>query len=77
MDFQPIFDYIDQNSIKLKEDIMTEVREEIRPIKTTLANVMAEMEGIRTDNAIANHRIKRLETWAEPVGNKVGIPIKL
>ncbi len=77
MNFQPIFDYIDQNSQKLKQDIMIEVRGELSGMKISLANLSADVKGLREEMAVANHRVKRFEDWAEPVGKHLGMPIAL
>lgn len=77
INFQPVFDYIDQNNVVLKEDILLEVREEIRPLKTAIANLAGDVKTIKEEMVISNHRTKRLEEWAGPVGKKVGLPLEL
>lgn len=73
MDFQPLFDHLDDRFDSFREEFTAE----FRSLRTDIANLAAEVHTIREEMAIANHRVKRLEDWAEPVGNKVGIPIKL
>lgn len=73
--FQPIFDYIDQSNKQLKEDILSEVREEIRDVKTSVANLSAQVKKYHEEMLVSGHRIDRLEEWAKSVGEKVGIPI--
>jgi outer membrane murein-binding lipoprotein Lpp len=73
MDFQPIFDYIDQSSERLQESLDAK----FNSLTGDIANLASEVRTMREETTIANHRLKRLENWAEPVGNKVGIPIKL
>lgn len=80
IDFQPIFDYIDENSKRLREDLMSEVRSEIRKeigeVKTAIANLTSDVQSLTEEMIVSNRRIRRLEGWAEPVGKKVGIPIE-
>lgn len=76
INFQPIFDYIDQNNQVLKEEIMVEVRSELRGMKTNITNLVTEVKNIKDQLIISNHRTTRLEDWAKPVGDKVGIPIE-
>ncbi len=77
--FQPIFDYIDQNSQKLKtelkEEILSEVRNEIGDLKTSIANLSVQVKNYHEEMLVSGHRIDRLEEWAKQVGNKVGVPI--
>lgn len=74
INFQPIFDYIDQNNHTLKEEIVVAVRAELREIKTTIANMATDIRTLKEEMFVANHRIRRLEGWAQPVGAKIDIP---
>ncbi len=73
--FQPIFDYIDQSNKTLKEEILTEVRIELGDIKTSIANLSAQVKQYHEEMLVSGHRIDRLEDWAKQVGQKVGVPI--
>jgi hypothetical protein len=75
--FQPIFDYIDQNNQVLEENIMVKVRAELRDMKSNIANLVTDVKSIKDELLVSNHRTTRLEHWAKPVGDKVGIPIDL
>ncbi len=77
INFQPIFDYIDQNNIVLEESIMTKVRTELREMKASIANLVTEVKIIKDELIISNHRHLRMEHWAKPVGDKVNIPFEL
>lgn len=72
--FQPIFKYLDKMEIRIKEDLIDVIHKELRPVKTAIANLAGEVRQIREENAVANHRFKRLEDWAKPVGKKLDIP---
>ncbi len=75
--FQPIFDYIDQAIEPLKEGLREIVREELRPINTRLTNLVGEVKKFNEEMTVSNFRTSRLEKWAKPVGDKVGIPLDL
>ena len=69
----------------------TVLRDELEPIKTTLANMEETgnhhttlLDGIAKDvktlldeKAISAKRFERLETWAQAVGEKIGIKLEL
>ncbi len=75
INFQPIFDYLDNHfKITLKEEIMSEVRAEFREVKTTLANLAADVKKHNEEFAVTNYRMNRMEDWAKPAGDKIGIP---
>ena len=74
--FQPIFDHIDTSIAPLKDDI-AEIKADLRMVKTNLANLAGKVDTLTKEVAISNHRVKRLEDWAKPVGKKVGIPMEL
>jgi hypothetical protein len=48
INFQPIFDYIDESNktlkTDLKQELMTEVRGELGDIKTSIANLSAQVK---------------------------------
>jgi len=44
INFQPVFDYLDDNGKKLKEGIFTEVRSEMAEVKTSIANLSAQVK---------------------------------
>ena len=80
INFQPIFDYLD-NSIwglktSLKKEIMTEVRAELSDIKTAIANLSGQVQGYHNEMLVSGHRVDRLEKWAKQVGKKVDLPIE-
>lgn len=77
INFQPIFDYIDQNNQVLKEEIMVEVRAELRGINTRIDNLTGQVKKFNDEMLISGHRLDRLEHWAKPVGDKLNIPIEL
>jgi len=76
INFQPVFDYIDLKFAEFKEDILIEVRAELREMKDQIANLTTKVESTNSEMIVANHRIRRLEGWAEPVGNKLHIPFQ-
>jgi uncharacterized coiled-coil DUF342 family protein len=71
INFQPIFDYIDESSAKLKEDL----RIDLTDVKTSIANLSAQVKKYHEEMLVSGHRIDRLEEWAKTVGEKVGLPI--
>lgn len=73
INFQPIFDYIDQSINPLKEEI-AELRDDVRLIKSTVAQILTDMKDYETDMLAGNYRTKRLENWAEPAGKKIDLP---
>lgn len=73
--FQPIFDYIDQSAAALKADISAELRQEIGEVKTSVANLSAQVKKYHEEMLVSGHRTGPLEEWATQVGNKVGVPI--
>jgi|GEM_PF-2766411 len=75
INFQPIFNYIDQAVIPIKEEI-AELRADMRLVKTTVVNMAGDIKTLKEEMMGANYRIKRLEDWAGPVGRKVDIPIE-
>jgi uncharacterized coiled-coil DUF342 family protein len=75
INFQPIFDYIDESNAKLKEEILTEVRSELRDVKTAVANLSGQVKQYHEEMLVSGHRIDRLEDWAKIVGEKIGVPI--
>lgn len=76
INFQPVFDYLDEKLESHKEEIMTAVRAELYDIKTNLANLAGEVKDFREEMKISNFRTTRLEEWAVPVGNKLNLPIE-
>lgn len=79
INFQPIFSYIDEANKQLKEDlkeeIMTEVRAELKDVKTAVANLSHQVQKYHEEMLVSGHRLDRLEDWAVQVGQKVGVPI--
>jgi uncharacterized coiled-coil DUF342 family protein len=79
INFQPIFDYIDQNNQVLEDEIMGKVRtvlqEELGDIKTSITNLSAQVKQYHEEMLVSGHRIDRLEDWAKQVGQKIGVPI--
>ena len=79
INFQPIFDYIDDSNKGLKEDLkeglMTEMRTELKDIKTSIANLSAQVKKYHEEMLVSGHRIDRLEEWAKTAGEKIGLPI--
>lgn len=76
INFQPVFDYIDQNSVVLKEEILSAVDLRLVEIRTDIANLSGQMKDFREEMLISSHRTDRLEAWAKRVGKKVDIPIE-
>ena len=75
VNFQPVFDYIDQAKNEIKEDILTEVKAELGDVKTSIANLSSQVQKYHEEMLVSGHRIDRLEDWAKVVGEKVGVPI--
>ena len=75
INFQPIFDYIDGSNKGLKEGLMTEMRTELKDIKTSIANLSAQVKKYHEEMLVSGHRIDRLEEWAKTAGEKIGLPI--
>ncbi len=75
MDFQPIFDYIDESRKGIKKDILSEIKEEFAEVKTSLANLSSQVKKYHEEMLVSGHRIDRLESWSAEVGKKVGVPI--
>ncbi len=79
VNFQPIFDYIDESNKKLKEElkeeILTEVRSEFGDIKTAVANLSGQVKKYHEEMLVSGHRLDCLKEWAQIVGGKVGVPI--
>jgi hypothetical protein len=76
INFQPVFDYIDLKFIQFKEEILVEVRAEMREMKDQIANSVTEQKRFNDELQVANSRIGRLEGWAKPVGGKINIPFQ-
>lgn len=75
INFQPVFDYIDEAKKEIKEDVRVELRAELRDVKTSISNLSSQVKKYCEEMLVSGHRIDRLEQWAEQVGNKVGVPI--
>lgn len=75
INFQPIFDYIDESNKALKEDLLMEVRGEMRDVKSAIANLSAQVKKYHEEMLVSGHRLDRLEEWAKAVGQKIGLPI--
>jgi hypothetical protein len=84
INFQPVFDYIDKTfdlrlDFKLdqfKKEFLAEVRAEIRELRDQISNAVAEQKRFNDELHVANSRVGRLESWAEPVGKKLNIPFQ-
>ena len=74
INFQPVFDYIDQSISPLKEDILS-LKNDMGDVKTSLANLSAQVKKYHEEMLVSGHRVDRLEEWAQRVGQKVGVPI--
>lgn len=77
INFQPVFDYIDQNNHVLKEDILFEVRAGLREIRTDVANLAGQVKDFHDEMSVMGFRVNRLETWAGPAGKKLNLPLEL
>ncbi len=79
INFQPIFDYIDESHDRLKQELKSEIKtefhQELGGLKTAIANIAAQLQTNLAEQKVAGHRLNRLEDWAGPVGEKVGLPI--
>jgi len=75
INFQPIFDYID-NSIRPLHDQFGEFRNELRDVKVQLANISHRIQIFEDESQVSKYRLDRLETWAPKVGDKTGIPFE-
>lgn len=66
LNFQPIFDYLD-NTFKpelkqeIKEELVSEFRSDFNRIYQLIDKVLQELTAMRTENSVAGHRISRLE----------------
>ncbi len=77
INFQPMFDYfdhvLDKKLSEQKQDILSEIRNEFNGrfdgISKQLLDLTQEMH-------VNNHRIYRLENWADVVGLKTKIPFE-
>lgn len=74
INFQPIFDYIDQAITPLREDIAA-LQSDMTDLKGSVANLSAQVKKYHEEMLVSGHRIDRLEEWAKQVGSKVGVPI--
>ncbi len=72
INFQPIFDYIDN---ALKEQSLV-LRDEIRVVQTQVANLAHTVGEMRQELQVSSYRHDRLEAWAPKVGKKTGIPFE-
>lgn len=75
INFQPIFDYIDETNRGLEQRLIDKIESELRDVKTAVANLSSQVKNYHEEMMVANHRLERLEKWAEQVGQKVGVPI--
>ena len=83
MNYQPIFDYIDKSLKIIKQEIIaeitTEIRAEFQPQFDILIRgfdtLSRETKEFRQEQIVSGHRIDRLEDWAKPAGDKLGLPI--
>lgn len=76
IDYQPIFDYIDNSINPIKEGVV-EINDRLRNVETAVSNLVGENKAFREELLISNHRTSRLEMWAKPIGKKVKIPLEL
>ena len=75
INFQPVFDYIDNVKKELRDELIADVRQEMNEVKTSISNLSQQVKKYHEEMLVSGHRIDRLESWAEQVGKKVGVPI--
>jgi hypothetical protein len=75
INFQPIFNYID-NSIRPLNEQFGEFRHELSDVKVQVANLAHELSEMRQELHVSNHRLDRIESWVPKVGDKTGIPFE-
>ncbi len=77
--FQPIFDYIDRLEARLEERLVLKmndvIREEMGDLKTSVANLAAQVKQIHDELLVSGHRVDRLEYWAKRAGDKIDTPL--
>lgn len=80
INFQPIFDYIDESAKNLEERLVKKIENtiqfEVRDVKASIANLSFQVKKYHEEMLGTGHRIDRLEDWAKIVGEKVGVPVK-
>ncbi|HYF05442.1 MAG TPA: hypothetical protein VEA59_04685 [Patescibacteria group bacterium] len=77
--FQPIFDYIDQSTLTLKEDLTKHIDEklsnELGLVKTAMDTLIAETRKYHQEMESIRHQFLLLKDWAVSVSAKTGIPL--
>ncbi len=76
INFQPVFDYIDQNNQVLGEQILGHVDEQLREVKTSIDNLSSQVKTYHEEMLISGHRLDRLEGWGKIVSTKINVPLK-
>ena len=71
--FKPIFDYLDEMKVELKEEIVAAVDFKLINIQNTLDTIVKDNKNINAELIIEKYRNEKLEHWAVPVGKKVGL----
>ena len=77
INFQPVFDYFDQKEVNILDAVKIMIQEEVRPLRTDVANLAGQVQDFHDEMAVMGFRTTRLEEWATPVGKKVKIPLEL
>ncbi len=79
MNFQPIFDYLDKSLKIQKEEIIYELDTKFQgkfdSVLTAIDNLSGQVKEYRQEQIVSGSRIDRLENWANPAGDKLGLPI--
>jgi hypothetical protein len=76
INFQPIFDYIDNSQNELKQDLVSLMDGRFDEVKTQIANLTHQVQRFNDESQVSKYRLDRLEGWAGKVGNKTNIPIE-
>ncbi len=65
INFQPIFDYMDQKELdildKVESKVKTIIQEEIGELKTSIANLAGSVKVFQDEMLVSGHRTSRLE----------------
>ncbi len=75
INFDSLIEYLDER-FSFIDERFDRVENRMDSIETTIANFAGEFRDFRDEFTILVHRTDRMENWAEPAGNKLGLPFK-
>ena len=76
INFQPIFDYIDEKVDPLAEDIKA-LNLRVDTLQTSIDGLAKMVRDFRDEHIVMHRRLEVLERWAQKVSQKTGVPLPL